>query len=41
MPREVADNFVEALVEIHAESGKVRRFMAYFDARDPTPQVVD
>ncbi len=26
---------------LEIESGKVRRFMAYFDTRDLTPQIVD
>ena len=37
MSTEVADSFVEALVEIHAEDGKSRRVMASFDTCDPPP----
>ncbi len=37
MSTEVADSFVEALVETHAEDGKSRRVMASFDTCDPSP----
>ncbi len=37
MSTEVADSFVEALVEIHAEDGRSRRVMASFDTCDLTP----
>ncbi len=36
------DSFTYAGVSIlEIEGGKVRRFMAYFDPRDVTPQIVD
>jgi hypothetical protein len=43
METEVRQLLVEALVEIHTEDCEVevRRFMAYFDPRALTPQVVD
>ena len=37
MSTEVADSFVEALVEIHAEDGKSRRVMASFGPCDHLP----